>query len=166
MAYGLKTTRFPIAALFFIFACHQPPKEKPAAAIPAEAPANLNINNPVKLCFRRIFGQQNQDTAWVQLEINAQQVTGRFEYLAFEKDERRGTLTGTKIKDEISVRWLFKQEGQLDSLPVQFKLAGNQLRQKPFRYNKNTGREYLTDTTAYSVIFKEIDCADLSQANK
>jgi len=71
-----------------------------------------------------------------------------------------------KIKDKISARWLFRQEGQLDSLPVQFKLAGNQLRQKPFRYNKNTGREYLADTTAYSVIFQEINFADLPQANK
>ena len=167
MAYGLKTMRFPIAALFITFACHQPPKEKPVAAITAEAPANLNINNPVKLCFQQVFGQQNQDTAWVQLEISAQQVTGRFRYLPFEKDARRGTLIGTKMKDEITARCLFKQEGQLDSLPVQFKLAGNQLRQKPFRYNKNTGREYLADTTAYSVIFQEIDWADFpKQINK
>jgi len=163
MASQLKKSRLPVAALFIILACQRTEKEKQTAAITPEAPPSTTEKTAATLCFRQVTGRQNQDTAWVQLEIKAQQVTGKFQNLPFEKDWRRGTLIGTKNKNEISARWTFTQEGQLDSLPVQFRLVGNQLRQKPYSYIENTGREYLVDTTAYSVIFQEINCADLPQ---
>ncbi|PIQ22748.1 MAG: hypothetical protein COW65_01360 [Cytophagales bacterium CG18_big_fil_WC_8_21_14_2_50_42_9] len=161
MANSTKATRLKVMGLCFICACHQPEKENQSAANNKSkaSPQTAEIT-AANLCFRQISGRQNQDTAWVELKIDHAQVSGSYINLPFEKDSRKGTLQGTKAGDKISATWFFRQEGQTDSLPVQFRLTSNQLLQKPYSYNRSTGREYLADTTAYNVIFEAIDCAD------
>ena len=166
MAHRLKAALLQATILFAIYACNFSEKEnQTTASTIRKAPTKTKAINTVNLCFRQVTGWQNQDTAWIVLHINGQQVTGSYVNLPFEKDVRRGTLRGTKKEKEISALWSFMQEGQLDSLPVQFKLTNNQLRQKPFSYNKDTGRKYLADTTSYSVIFQETNCADLPESD-
>jgi len=160
MAYPTKTTRLKVIGLCFICACHQPEKENQSAANnkPKASPQTTEIT-AANLCFRQISGRQNQDTAWVQLKIDNTQVSGSYINSPFEKDSRKGTLQGTKVGNKISATWFFRQEGQTDSLLVQFILTNNQLRQKPYSYSNSTGREYLADTTTYNLIFEAVDCA-------
>jgi len=166
MAHRLKAALLQTITLFVIYACNLSEKENQTTVSTIQkAPTNTKAITTASLCFRQVTGRQNQDTAWIVLIINQQQVTGSYVNLPFEKDARRGTLSGIKKEEEISALWTFMQEGQLDSLPVQFRLTNNQLWQKPFSYNKNTGRAYLADTTSYSVIFQETNCADLPESD-
>ena len=166
MAHRLKAALLQTITLFVISACNLSEKEnRITASTIRKAPTKTKAINTANLCFRQVTGRQNLDTAWIVLDINEQQVTGSYINLPFEKDARRGTLNGTKKEKEISALWTFMQEGRLDSLPVQFRLTGNQLWQKPFSYNKNMGRAYLADTTSYSVIFQKTNCEDLPESD-
>jgi hypothetical protein len=84
--------------------------------------------------------------------------------MPFEKDSRRGTLRGTKEGTRIKATWTFRQEGQSDSLPVHFELANKRLLQKPYRYHRESGREYVADTSRYTLSFQQIDCAGFPAA--
>lgn len=111
-----------------------------------------------EMCFRQVSGRQKQDTAWVHLTIINATVTGTYWHLPFEKDSRRGTLKGSKKDDVITASWTFMQEGQTDSLPVQFKLTGNQLQQKNYSFNPATGRAYLPDSAQFRLVYSKLDC--------
>ncbi|MDB5119513.1 MAG: hypothetical protein JWN56_731 [Sphingobacteriales bacterium] len=110
------------------------------------------------LCFQKVSGISHQDTATIQLLINGESVTGRFSNVPSEKDARIGTLTGTKKDDVINGVWAYNQEGMAGSLPVVFKLSGNTLNQKDFQIDNKTGREIITDSSKFSIVFDKIKC--------
>lgn len=110
------------------------------------------------ICFRRLQGQANQDTTMLKLEINGEQVSGTFQHIPFEKDSRKGTIEGTRKGDIIKANWVYMQEGMNDTLAVEFKLSGDELLQKTYGYEKETGREILTDTSSFSIKFTKINC--------
>jgi len=112
------------------------------------------------LCFQKVSGNSNQDTATIQLLLQGESVKGRFSNVPFEKDARIGTLSGTKKNSLISCVWAYSQEGTADSLLVEFKLSENTLLQKDFKIDSKTGREILTDSSRFSIVFNKIKCSN------
>lgn len=110
------------------------------------------------LCYERYSGSRNQDTASIMLFINGNKVTGRYANIPFEKDARKGTLSGIRSGDMIKGTWRFQQEGVSDSLPFEFKLDTDHLLQRATSFDRNTGRETLADTASFSLKFTKLDC--------
>jgi len=168
----MKKTLLTLAAGTLLFSCNschraaettqttQTTRTSPAD----QAPATLSIDE--EMCFRQVTGAQKQDTAWVHLTIKNAKVSGTYWYLPYEKDSRRGTLRGTQTNDVITATWTFMQEGQTDSLPVQFRLTPNTLQQKPYCYHPSTGREYLADSAQFTLVYSKLGCAALPALRK
>ncbi|NEU09085.1 hypothetical protein GZH53_12235 [Flavihumibacter sp. R14] len=110
------------------------------------------------LCYERYSGNRNQDTASIALVINDNTVTGSYENIPYQKDARKGTLSGIRSGDIIKGIWRFQQEGMNDSIPFEFKLDKEDLLQKPTSFDVTTGRETLADTASFSLKFTKIDC--------
>lgn len=116
---------------------------------------------PETLCFRHIEGIAGKDTTLVRLTISGDSVTGDLLYLPFEKDSRKGTINGTKEKNLIRGIWTYMQEGMQDTLSVEFRLNGDTLMQKAYDVNPQTGRQFLSASSAFSIGYEKADCNDL-----
>lgn len=110
--------------------------------------------NTTAICFERAEGKNNTDSTYVQLIIKGNTVTGEMNWLPFEKDARKGLLTGTKKSNIIQANWTFKQEGATDTMKVSFKLEGNTLAQKPFKTDPKTGRQYTDESADYTIKYQ------------
>ncbi|KAA5549144.1 hypothetical protein [Adhaeribacter rhizoryzae] len=154
----MKKTLLVVVAGTLFFACNRTTDttQTTRTSVADEKPATLSPDE--EMCFRQVSGGQKRDTAWVHLNIKNAKVTGTYWNLPFEKDSRRGTLRGTKNKDVITATWTFMQEGQTDSLPVQFRVTPNTLQQKPYSYHPSTGREYLVDSAEFTLVYEKLDC--------
>lgn len=115
-------------------------------------------NQNTHLCFLRLEGLQNQDSSIISLHLNGSQVSGTFNHLPFEKDSRKGTITGELKGDTIKALWSFMQEGMNDTIRVEFKLSENKLLQKSFGVDQSTGRQILTDTSTFSIPYQKTVC--------
>lgn len=113
------------------------------------------------LCFLHTEGLKNQDTSYVQLVINDDKITGVFAHLPYEKDSRIGTLLGSRQDNMIKGIWVYMQEGMQDTLDVEFKLDNNRLMQKNYSVDTKTGRQFLSDTSAFKMEYNTIDCEKL-----
>ncbi|HCN83067.1 MAG TPA: hypothetical protein DIT07_05515 [Sphingobacteriaceae bacterium] len=118
------------------------------------------------LCFLRTEGLKQQDTAYVQLVINGDKITGVFANIPYEKDSRIGTILGTKQDHLIKGIWVYMQEGMQDTLDVEFKLDKDILMQKNYSMDMKTGRQFLSDTSEFTMKYKNIDCAKLPERLK
>jgi hypothetical protein len=112
----------------------------------------------MEYCFVHTDGTAAQDTTAIHLVINANKVTGDMNWLPKEKDRRKGTLLGTLDGDKIKAVWSFMQEGQTDTLGVEFKLSSQQLAQKPFVVDAKTGRQQVDAKADYTVIYNMDNC--------
>lgn len=106
------------------------------------------------ICFERAEGKNNTDSTYVQLVIKGNAVTGEMNWLPFEKDARKGLLTGTKKGDVIQANWTFKQEGVTDTMKVSFKLDGDILAQKPLKTDPKTGSQYTDESADYTIKYQ------------
>ncbi len=106
-------------------------------------------------CFLLIEGTKNQDSTTIELSIKNNKVTGQMNWLPYQKDSRRGTLTGTAKGDTINAVWSFMQEGMKDTIGLKLILNGNQLMQKPLSFDAKTGREHTDEKAGYTVVYKE-----------
>lgn len=157
----MKTMLLAAAIITTLFSCNSPAhKGTTDTELPATVPGAATVT-----CYRHLAGKQQQDTALVHLMVDKDKVSGSYINAIFEKDRRQGSLRGTKTGNTITAIWTFSQEGQIDSLPVAFELTKDQLQQKPYSYTKN-GREFIADSSAYSLIFQKIDCGDLLAKSK
>lgn len=110
-------------------------------------------------CYLYTSGNQMRDTLYVQLHIQDNKVSGKMSNEIFEKDSRKGTLTGTMSADKsIKAVWTYMQEGAKDTMAVEFRLNHTSLLQKPLKVNTATGREFTDHTAPYSVELKPTDC--------
>ncbi|MFD1255732.1 hypothetical protein ACFQ3S_02905 [Mucilaginibacter terrae] len=110
-------------------------------------------------CYLQVSGKQMKDTLYVQLHIQNNKVSGKMVSSIFEKDSRKGTLTGNMRADKtIQATWIFMQEGMTDSIPVSFKLNHTGLYQKPLKADVTTGREFTDMTAPFSIELKPTDC--------
>ncbi len=110
------------------------------------------------LCFEHLEGSRNQDTTLVYLEIKGNDVSGKMISIPFEKDARKGTITGTKNNDVIKGVWAFMQEGMEDTISVEFKLKNKTLLQKEYSVDKHSGRQILKNTPGFTILYQPSDC--------
>jgi hypothetical protein len=128
-------------------------KEDTAMANAPDAPA---VN--MEYCFYTTEGAASQDTTKVNLHINSNKVTGDMDWLPKEKDARKGSLMGKLNGNVIKALWTYGQEGSTDTLSVEFQLRGNQLAQKPYRYDAKTGKQQTNSAADYAVIYSMKNC--------
>ena len=110
------------------------------------------------LCFERYSGAKNQDTAFISLIINGNQVNGSYSNYPLEKDARIGIIKGSKAGNDITGTWYYTQEGIADSVAFYFSLKENYLMQKQSNFDLKTGREYLADTAVLKLKYMKIQC--------
>jgi len=119
------------------------------------------VTKPVgnmQYCFFRTDGPQSQDTTDVRLLISGNKVTGFMNWLPKEKDSRKGKLTGKLTGNQIKAVWTYGQEGNTDTMAVEFELRGTAFAQKPYQYNHKTGREQTNSSAGYEIIFNIKNC--------
>jgi hypothetical protein len=106
-------------------------------------------------CFLLTEGKKNQDSTSIELAIKGNKVTGQLNWLPYQKDSRKGNLSGTAKGDTISAVWSFMQEGMKDTINLKFVLNGNQLLQKPLTADPKTGRDHTDEKGGYTLAYKE-----------
>ncbi|MCO5947094.1 hypothetical protein [Mucilaginibacter flavidus] len=106
-------------------------------------------------CFLLTEGTKNQDSTTIELAIKNNKVTGQMNWLPYQKDSRKGTLTGTAKGDTVNAVWSFMQEGMTDTIGLKLVLNGNRLMQKPLTFDAKTGREHTDEKAGYTVVYKE-----------
>lgn len=116
-----------------------------------------NAASDTSRCFILTEGKSSRDTTTIELAIKGEKVTGQMNWLPYQKDSRRGPLKGTFKGDTITAVWSFMQEGTRDSIDLKFKMATNQLTQKPLKVNTKTGREETDEAAGYTVVYRATD---------
>ncbi len=106
------------------------------------------------MCYIRTEGTANQDTTSLELVIKDDKVTGQMYWHPFEKDSRKGTLSGTVKGDTVNVVWNFMQEGMQDTLALQFLMQGDHLMQKPLGVITKTGRLQTDSKAGYTIDYR------------
>lgn len=112
------------------------------------APAEVEATS---MCFLRTEGKSNKDTTSIELVIKGDKVSGQMYWHPFEKDSRKGTLSGTLKGDTANVVWSFMQEGMQDTIGLQFLTKGDNLMQKPLKLNTQTGREQTDQSAGFTL---------------
>ncbi|WP_157278962.1 hypothetical protein [Olivibacter sitiensis] len=110
-------------------------------------------------CFMDISGNQKKDTTRVHISLLGSKVMGNMEHLPFEKDKKVGTLEGKKTGDTLYLKWYYEQEGIKDSVNTVFLIQNNQLRQKPFSYDRETGKAYTAKEAKFLLSYKSVPCS-------
>lgn len=110
------------------------------------------------LCFLSLKDAKRKDSFYVKLLIKGDDVTGSMAYAYYQKDSRRGALTGTKKGKRISAMWYYMQEGMKDSLRVHFKLKDNELYQMAPGYDADQDQDDLPYDKQYAQIYQQVDC--------
>lgn len=118
------------------------------------APKTTDTIAITSLCFVRTEGMKSQDSTTINLVMKGSNVTGEMIWTPYEKDSRKGILSGTRKDDMITAVWTFKQEGMTDTIGVEFKLAKDQLSQKPLITNPKTGRQQTDKSAGYTVVYQ------------
>lgn len=112
------------------------------------------IGEATSMCFLRTDGAGNKDTTSIELVIKEQKVSGQMYWHPFEKDSRKGTLSGALNGDTVNAVWSFMQEGTQDTLNLRFLIKGDNLMQKPLKLNPQTGREQTDDAAGFIVSYR------------
>ncbi len=156
--YFLYTTSLALMA-----ACNSMPEQNTASTdSPAvTAPQTDNGSTTRKLCFMQLSGATKQDTLYVHLDINHENVTGEMNHIIHEKDARRGMLQGKIAGDGIIATWRFMQEGMHDTIQLQLRVEPGQLTQKPLIFDHKTGRQHTDTSAGYSVVIPQVDCLEM-----
>jgi hypothetical protein len=148
-----------ICAAFIFTACNNPqtrPPEQAKQTSGKDKPAENHASGAD--CFLRTEGDKNQDSTKIQLNINGDVVRGTMIWLPAEKDSRRGKLNGTIIDGVIKASWTYMQEGMENTLPVEFMLEGESLKQKKSKYDNVTGEESLDEKSDYELHYQRVEC--------
>lgn len=155
-----KTSLLLLFVLDFLSACRQAPPDKKSPQNHSQADAIEGIPpSSNETCYLRLEGPlSSHDSTFVTLSVANDTVTGKYDWIPFEKDGRIGRLSGIKRGDTIDVVWHYNQEGTQDTLHTMFLLQGDQLRQRPYRVNAQTGRQFTDDQSDFSISYKKIDC--------
>jgi hypothetical protein len=147
-----------VLSLLMTVACTNNRLKRDSAADSISVASDINLHTSKPLCFIRVEGESNQDTSFINLKMNGEDVTGEFKHLPHEKDSRIGTLKGKRKGNEIKALWSFIQEGMNDTLSIELKLRENQLLQKSYSIDPVRGRQFTSDTSRYTIIYNKIDC--------
>lgn len=128
--FNLQYSMKNFIALFLLAAfasCNVPAPGTPESTEAKTETTALPANIPETLCFRNEIAFKDngamKDVLELQLSIAGEKVTGVYNWLPAEKDQRKGTLTGTIVDKTISADYRFMQEGIKSTVPVQITLT-------------------------------------------
>jgi hypothetical protein len=152
--------------LLLFAACNNEEKTTTTATTDTVPAAEQQAVTTDSFCYINTTGNKNQDTFALKLFITGEQVTGKLMYLYHEKDWRIGKIEGTKKRNKIKAKWVYMQEGMLDSTNITFKIYDGSIREKAKFYDNVTGREIMSgndkdedNDAAYDKEYKQADCA-------
>jgi hypothetical protein len=158
----MKRLMILFAATLGIAACTSTPDKTTGVA-----DTTVSVNTAVEkesepliqtICFQKLAGTTNQDTASLRLIIDGNKVTGDFGNYPKEKDRRVGKINATKDGDLIKGIWVYMQEGMNDTLQVEFNLSGDKLVQKNYTVDPKTGREVFSEASVFNIEFDKVEC--------
>lgn len=160
----------------FISACNnqQPPQN--SAEEPAKNTAMPVIDKPTKaeplpiyadgtFCFKNTL---NQDVTNIQLIISGSSITGFMNWVPYQKDSARGTLTGTKNADgELDLMYDYVIEGSHQTETKVMKITNEKLWIKKGELidAKNDGHLVYKDVSqaSYDESIEKADCESLTE---
>ncbi|ASV30730.1 hypothetical protein [Maribacter cobaltidurans] len=91
-----------------------------------ESTAKTSISNKGQLCFQNVYPYQDnpstQDVLELNLTIDGNTVSGNYNWLPAEKDQRKGTLNGTLTDDNVTAQYHFMQEGMEQTAMLKIRL--------------------------------------------
>lgn len=151
-----------ICAAFIFTACNNPQTRLPEQADQTQQTSGddkpAESHDKGAYCFLRTEGDKNQDSTKIQLDINGNVVSGTMIWLPAEKDSRKGKLYGTITDGVVKASWTYMQEGMENSLPVEFMLKDESLKQKKSKYDNVTGEESLDEKSDYELVYQKVEC--------
>lgn len=155
--------RLMIACLVLMAACNNRQATSSNADSIASTPSDSTSSGRFDyenqaICFQHLEGTRNQDTMFVQLQISKNLVKGIYNHLPYEKDSRKGSISGVVKNGTISGTWKFVQEGMDQSLPVKFKLSNNKLYQQKYVFDPSSGQQVLNDTSGFDIEYQKVSC--------
>ena len=139
-----------------VIACNQNAKSPEDPGTQLTQDSTIKVTDDI-LCFRKVSGRNNKDTTIVNLIIEGNKVTGEMVDKIWEKDSRKGRLSGSIEDNNIKTVYYFVQEGISDSLNLEFKLADGALLQKPIT-NGMDGRQVPNPSDQYDIKLDKIEC--------
>jgi hypothetical protein len=153
----MKFITLTCVAALFITACSSPQKKAAGTdtvingdtiAKAKDTPTNNNTPTVYSLCF---LNKEGRDSTSIELVIHGNAVTGLMNWLPYQKDSRNGVLAGTIKNDTLRATWGFMQEGQKDTINLNFLFKNSQLSQKPLKFNAKTGRQQTDEKSGYTI---------------
>jgi hypothetical protein len=108
-----------IVLLFAAVACNQtPPKEYPVndpllGNITTDT-TSFSLTNDEQ-CFLAFV---KKDSAFLSLKQKEKKISGKLWYKFYEKDQAKGTISGTQNKDTLNLTFYFNAEGVSSEMPL------------------------------------------------
>ena len=83
-----------------------------------------------EFCFKNEYpykdGSDMADVMELNFTVNGNDVTGEYNWLPAEKDQRKGSFTGKKSGNNVSGKYVFMQEGIEDTVDISIQLSGDE----------------------------------------
>ena len=91
-----------------------------------EQTTTAEVSEEKLLCFRNEYPFEDNsgkmDVEELTLTITGNEVSGMYNWLPAEKDQRKGTLTGTLQGNTIQAKYIFMQEGVENSTDINIQI--------------------------------------------
>ena len=148
--------------IIFLIACNNNSSTNSYGEIDATVNDTMSKNvatTSIDGCYEMVM---NKDTAFMELSLTGNKITGNLVYKLFEKDKNEGILNG-EIKDShIYADYTFQSEGTTSVREVIFKIFGNSLIPAYGELEEDNGRIIFSDHTRLQYLqhnpFIKIDC--------
>ncbi len=92
-----------------------------------ESMAKTIVSNSGQLCFQNVYPYEDnpstQDVLELNLIIDGNTVSGNYNWLPAEKDQRKGTLNGTLTDNTVTAQYRFMQEGMEQTAMLKIRLT-------------------------------------------
>ena len=157
----MRSLFFVISSLFFLTACHQTDVPETNIQEPSSAiVVNKNSLQDGTYCFSKFY---NKDVTDVQLTILGSAVTGKMDWVPYQKDSARGTLKGSKnAAGEMDLMYDYMIEGNQQTETKVMKIEDAKLLIKVGELldPKNDGNLVFKDVSQakYSEFLEKVDC--------
>lgn len=148
-----------LAVPFIIAACNNATEEnttKTDSVVETSVTEN-SIKVPGKMCFQSIL---QRDTISIELFIKDSTVAGNLVYNMFEKDDNKGTFSGTISGDIIKADYKFLSEGITSVREVMFSLKDNTLTEGYGDMEEKGNKSVFKDPSKvqFTQVYNSIDC--------
>ena len=108
-----------IPIVFIFAACNSETNKQSDVIVEKEIP-----KKELSGCYEMII---SKDSAFMNLKVDGNIVTGDLEYKRFEKDSNKGTFTGTYKNGIIDIWFNFQSEGVISVRQEMFKVMGESI---------------------------------------